>query len=283
MQTERIQKALSRMGLGSRREIERWVEEGLIRVNGNIATPGQAVKAGDKVSYKNKRIEIKPIEELHTRVLAYHKPEGEVTTRKDEEGRRTVFESLPRLQRARWISIGRLDINTTGLLLFTNDGELANKLMHPSQQVEREYAVRILGEVSPEVIKQLKEGVMLEDGMAHFDQITDAGGQGANHWYHVVLKEGRTREVRRLWEHFELKVSRLIRLRYGDIELSRDIRQGKFRELTDTEITRLAASVGLTRINKEKIDASRRRKYTSASRNKTKKTDSKVKPRRNKR
>lgn len=271
------------MGLGSRREIERWVEEGLIRVNGNIAAPGQAVKAGDKVSYKNKRIEIKPIEDLRTRVLAYHKPEGEVTTRKDEEGRRTVFESLPRLQKARWISIGRLDINTTGLLLFTNDGELANKLMHPSQQVEREYAVRILGEVSPEVIKQLKEGVMLEDGMAHFDQITDAGGQGANHWYHVVLKEGRTREVRRLWEHFEFKVSRLIRVRYGDIELSRDIRQGKFRELTDTEITRLAASVGLTRINKEKIDASRRRKYTSASRNKTKKTGSKAKPRRNKR
>lgn len=268
MQTERIQKALSRMGLGSRREIERWVEEGLIRVNGNIAQPGQAVKAGDKVSYKNKRIQIKPAEELRTRVLAYHKPEGEVTTRKDEEGRRTVFEALPRLQKARWISIGRLDINTTGLLLFTNDGELANRLMHPSHEVEREYAVRILGEVSDDVLEQLKKGVLLEDGMAHFNQIIDAGGQGANHWYHVVLKEGRTREVRRLWEHFDFKVSRLIRVRYGDIELSRDIRQGKFRELTDTEVTNLAASVGLTRLNKEKINQSRRSKYTSASRNK---------------
>lgn len=269
MQTERIQKALSRMGLGSRREIERWVEEGLIRVNGNIASPGQAVKAGDKVSYKNKRLEIKPIETLHTRVLAYHKPEGEVTTRKDEEGRRTVFEALPRLQSARWIAIGRLDINTTGLLLFTNDGELANRLMHPSHEIEREYAVRILGEVSNDIIKQLKEGVMLEDGMAHFDEIHDAGGQGANHWYHVILKEGRTREVRRLWEHFDFKVSRLIRLRYGDIELTRAIRQGKFRELTDTEVTKLAGSVDLTRINKDKIDKSRRRKYTTATRKKS--------------
>jgi len=256
------------MGLGSRREIERWVEEGLIRVNGNIATPGQAVKAGDKVSYKNKRIEIKPIEMLRTRVLAYHKPEGEVTTRKDEEGRKTVFESLPRLQSARWISIGRLDINTTGLLLFTNDGELANRLMHPSREVEREYAVRILGEVSDDVLKELKEGVLLEDGMAHFDQIVDAGGQGANHWYHVVLKEGRTREVRRLWEHFGYRVSRLMRIRYGDIELSRAIRQGNFKELSDTEVTKLAASVDLVRINKDKIDESRRQKYTSATKKK---------------
>ena len=283
MQTERIQKALSRMGLGSRREIERWVEEGLIRVNGNIATPGQAVKAGDKVSYKNKRIEIKPVEELRTRVLAYHKPEGEVTTRKDEEGRRTVFEALPRLKAARWVAIGRLDINTTGLLLFTNDGELANRLMHPSHEVEREYAVRILGEVSPEVLKQLTDGVMLEDGMAHFEKIIDAGGQGANHWYHVILKEGRTREVRRLWEHFEFKVSRLIRVRYGDIELSRAIRQGKFRELSDTEVTQLSASVGLTRINKDKIEESRRRRYTTATRSKATKPAAKSAGRRNKR
>ncbi len=268
METERIQKALARMGLGSRREIERWVEEGLIRVNGNIATPGQAVKAGDKVSYKNRKLEIKPAEMLRTRVLAYHKPEGEVTTRKDEEGRKTVFESLPRLQAARWISVGRLDINTTGLLLFTNDGELANRLMHPSHEVEREYAVRILGEVSDEVLHELHTGVLLEDGMAHFDKIIDAGGQGANHWYHVILKEGRTREVRRLWEHFGFRVSRLIRVRYGDIELSRAIRQGNFKELTDTEVTKLSASVGLTRINKDKIDESRRQKYSSATKKK---------------
>jgi len=268
METERIQKALSRMGLGSRREVERWVEEGLIRVNGNVATPGQPVKAGDKVSYKNKKLEIKPIEMLRTRVLAYHKPEGEVTTRKDEEGRKTVFESLPRLQSARWISIGRLDINTTGLLLFTNDGELANRLMHPSREVEREYAVRVLGEVSNDVLKELRDGVLLDDGMAHFDKIIDAGGQGANHWYHVILKEGRTREVRRLWEHFGYKISRLIRVRYGEIELSRAIRQGNFKELSDSDVTRLAASVDLVRINKDKIDESRRQKYNSATRNK---------------
>lgn len=278
MQTERIQKALSRMGLGSRREIERWIEEGVVRVNGNVAELGQAVKAGDKVSIKEKRVEIKPIEALRTRVLAYHKPEGEVTSRKDEEGRRTVFESLPRLQAARWIAIGRLDINTTGLLLFTNDGELANRLMHPSHEIEREYAVRILGEVENDVLKQLTEGVMLEDGMAHFEKIIDAGGQGANHWYHVVLKEGRTREVRRLWEHFGFKVSRLIRVRYGDIEQSRAVRAGKFRELTDTEVTQLAASVGLTRFNKEGIEESRRRKYTSASRTKAVKPQASSKP-----
>lgn len=278
MQTERIQKALSRMGLGSRREVERWIDEGLIRVNGNVAEPGQAVKPGDKVSYKDKRFEIKPPEALRTRVLAYHKPEGEVTSRKDEEGRRTVFESLPRLHTSRWIAIGRLDINTTGLLLFTNDGELANRLMHPSHEIEREYAVRILGEVAPEILKQLTDGVMLEDGMAHFEKILDAGGQGANHWYHVILKEGRTREVRRLWEHFGFKVSRLIRVRYGDIEQSRAVRAGKFRELTDTEVTQLAASVGLTRLNKEGIEESRRRKYTSASRTKTTKAPAGPKP-----
>ncbi|MDH5424601.1 MAG: pseudouridine synthase [Gammaproteobacteria bacterium] len=265
METERIQKALARMGLGSRREVERWIEEGLIRVNGNVATLGQSVKEGDKVSYKTKKIEIKSADKLRTRVLAYHKPEGEVTSRKDEEGRKTVFDSLPRLQAARWVAIGRLDMNTTGLLLFTNDGELANRLMHPSHEIEREYAVRILGEVSNEILHELHTGVLLEDGMAHFDTIVDAGGQGANHWYHVTLKEGRTREVRRLWEHFGFKVSRLIRVRYGDIELSRAIRQGNFKELTDTEVTKLSASVGLTRVNKDKIDEQRRQKYTSAT------------------
>lgn len=268
METERIQKALSRMGLGSRREVERWVDEGLIRVNGNVATPGQAVSVGDKISYKNKKIEIKPIEMLRTRVLAYHKPEGEVTTRKDEQGRKTVFEALPRLQSARWISIGRLDINTTGLLLFTNDGELANRLMHPSHEIEREYAVRILGEVSNEILHELHTGVLLEDGMARFEKIIDAGGQGANHWYHVILKEGKTREVRRLWEHFGFRVSRLTRVRYGDIELNRAIRQGSFKELSDTEVTKIAATVDLTRFNKDKIEEGRRQKYTSADRKK---------------
>lgn len=265
METERIQKALARMGLGSRREVERWIEEGHIRVNGNVATLGQSVKEGDKVSYKTKKIEIKSADKLRTRVLAYHKPEGEVTSRKDEEGRKTVFDSLPRLQAARWVAIGRLDMNTTGLLLFTNDGELANRLMHPSHEIEREYAVRILGEVSNEILHELHTGVLLEDGMAHFDKIVEAGGQGANHWYHVILKEGRTREVRRLWEHFGFKVSRLTRIRYGDIELPRAIRQGNFKELTDTEVTKLSASVGLTRVNKDKIDEHRRQKYTSAT------------------
>jgi 23S rRNA pseudouridine2605 synthase len=178
-------------------------------------------------------------------VIVYHKPVGEVCSRDDPEGRKTIFESLPKAKNGRWISVGRLDLNTSGLLLLTTDGELANKLMHPSSEIEREYAVRVLGEVSPEIIEQLKTNVQLEDGDAHFTDIKDAGGEGANHWYNVTLKEGRNREVRRLWEHFGFAVSRLMRIRYGNIKLDRRVRPSKFEDLTEEQLIKLYESVGL--------------------------------------
>ena len=178
-------------------------------------------------------------------MIIYHKPVGEVCTRNDPEGRATIFSHLPKLKNGRWISIGRLDINTSGLLLLTTDGELANKLMHPSSEIEREYAVRVLGQVSPEIIKQLKTNVPLEDGDAHFTEIREAGGEGANHWYHVILKEGRNREVRRLWEHFGFSVSRLMRIRYGNITLDRSVRPSTSKDLDEAQLQTLYQSVEL--------------------------------------
>jgi 23S rRNA pseudouridine2605 synthase len=178
-------------------------------------------------------------------VLLYHKPVGEICTRHDPEGRANVFANLPKLKTARWIAVGRLDINTSGLLLFTTDGVLANKLMHPSAEIEREYAVRVLGEVTDDMLKAMKSGVELEDGMAHFDSIVDAGGTGANRWYHVMLREGRKREVRRLWESQGVRVSRLQRIRFGDLTLSRSLRPGKWRDLEAEELKNLYESVGL--------------------------------------
>ena len=244
MSEERVQKALARMGFASRREIERWIEQGKVSINGKIAEPGTKVKEGDRAEFNGKRIIIRaPIAEV--RVLVYNKPVGEICSRKDEEGRPSVFAHLPKITNARWISIGRLDINTSGLLLFTSDGELANRMMHPSHEVEREYAVRVKGRVTPEKIRQLEKGVQLEDGPAHFDRIEDAGGQGTNHWYHVVLHEGRNREVRRLWEAVDVTVSRLIRLRYANIMLPRDLRQSKTVELEQAAVKQLMESVGL--------------------------------------
>ena len=223
---EKIQKVLARAGYGSRREIEGWIEAGRIKVNRQLAKLGDRIGPDDRVS-----LDGKPLTRLHhaprRRVIAYHKPIGEVCTRQDPEGRPTIFQHLPRIQNSRWIAVGRMDINTVGLILLTTDGELANRLMHPSSQVEREYAVRVLGEATAEKLQQLQQGVMLEDGMAHFDRILDSGGEGANHWFHVTLKEGRNREVRRLWEAVGLKVNRLIRIRYGNIELGRKLRPVK--------------------------------------------------------
>lgn len=244
MSEERVQKALSRLGFGSRREIERWIEDGKVKVNGKVISLGAKVKAGDRVQMGARRAEIRDASP-RVRVLVYNKPEGEICSRKDEEGRATVFDHLPRLANARWVNIGRLDINTSGLLLFTNHGELANRLMHPSSEIEREYAVRVQGQVTPEVLKRLQRRVQLEDGPARFDRIEDAGGQGTNHWYHVVLKEGRKREVRRLWEAVDTRVSRLIRVRYGETLLPRSLRQGKTTELTFEEVKALMESVGL--------------------------------------
>lgn len=230
-----MQKALARMGFGSRREIERLIGEEKIRINGQVAKLGDHVKAGDKVSVGNRRTVITS-DVKRIRVLLYNKPEGEICTQKDEEGRKTVFDSIGRLKEGRWIIVGRLDINSSGLLLFTNYGELANHLMHPSSEIEREYAVRVQGEVTREKIRNLLKGVELEDGFSRFDQVIDAGGQGANHWYHVILKEGKNREVRRLWQSQDVRVSRLIRVRYGNLVLPRDLKAGKKQELSLDEI-----------------------------------------------
>ena len=243
---EKIQKVLARAGYGSRREIETWISAGRIKVNRQIATLGDRIGPDDRVS-----LDGKPLTRLHQvsrrRVIAYHKPIGEVCTRQDPEGRPTIFQHLPRIQNSRWIAVGRLDINTCGLILLTTDGELANRLMHPSSGIEREYAVRVLGEATPEKLRDLQQGVMLDDGMARFDRILDSGGEGSNHWFHVTLKEGRNREVRRLWEAVGLKVSRLIRIRYDNVELGRQLRPGKWRDLEANEIQLLLQHVGLAR------------------------------------
>ena len=242
---ERIQKILSRAGYGSRREIERWVEAGDILVNGKPALPGQAVDENDKIILRGQVLKLASKLKAKPRVLLYHKKVGEICSRHDPENRPTVFDNLPKLASGRWIQVGRLDINTDGLLLFTTDGELANRLMHPSYEIEREYAVRVLGEVSDEIIDQLMKGVMLEDGMAKFSQIRFEGGEGANSWYHVVLHEGRNREVRRLWESQDLMVSRLRRIRYGDIKLDRSLRSGQYEELDIKGMRKLYEKVGL--------------------------------------
>ena len=254
---EKLQKVLARAGIGSRREMERWIEQGRVKVNDQVATFGDRVSDKDNIKVDNKFITQRRTQ-VQQRVIAYHKPVGEVCTRDDPEGRTTIFKNLPKLKSGRWISVGRLDLNTSGLLLLTTDGELANKLMHPSSEIEREYAVRILGEASPEIIKELKTNVPLEDGDAHFIDVKAAGGQGANHWYHVVLKEGRNREVRRLWEYFGFAVSRLMRIRYGDIKLERRVRPSKSEDLTDKEMIALYQSVGLNYVVTEpKKDKSR--------------------------
>ena len=243
--TEKLQKVLARSGHGSRREIEAKIAAGRIRVNGKVAQLGERVDADAKVRIDGHEVEIKPEKEVICRVLMYHKPEGELCTRKDPEGRPTVYDRLPRMSGARWVAVGRLDVNTSGLLLFTTDGELANRLMHPSQQVEREYAVRVFGEVDDKMMSRLKKGVQLEDGPAHFNSIKPAGGDGMNRWYHVTISEGRNREVRRLWESQEVQVSRLIRVRYGDIPLEQGLPQGGWSEMPLEQVNALRKQVKL--------------------------------------
>ena len=241
--SEKLQKVLARAGLGSRREIEQWIRDGRVKVNRNIAHIGERVVFKDKISVDNREINILNIKEAPQKILCYHKPAGEVCTRNDPEKRKTIFDNLPPLKRARWINVGRLDFNTSGLLLLTTDGELANRLMHPSSNIEREYAVRILGEVNLDMKKRLTEGVQLEDGMAKFKNIKEAGGSGANHWYHVILTEGRNREVRRLWESQGVTLSRLIRIRFGPISLPPRLRVGKSVELDEQSKRLLLKSV----------------------------------------
>lgn len=247
VQGEKLQKVLANLGLGSRREIEGWISEGRVSVNGDLATLGDRVGESEQLRVDGNLVTRKQDDPV-CRILMYNKPEGELCTRKDEEGRPTVFDRLPVIKGERWITVGRLDINTSGLLLFTNDGELANRLMHPRHQIEREYAVRVFGEVTADVLRNLKKGVKLEDGIAKFTHIRPRSQQedeSQNQWFDVTLQEGRNREVRRLWESQNVQVSRLIRLRYGPLALQKRLPQGGWLELELDQVNLLRTSVGL--------------------------------------
>ena len=245
----RIQKALADAGLGSRREIEGWITAGRIEITGRVAKLGDRLGPGDRVRLDGKELRLASPDAGPLRVIAYHKPEGEVVTRQDPEGRPTVFHHLPPLLQGRWIAVGRLDINTSGLLLLTNHGDLANRLMHPSREIEREYAVRVLGEAPRAALQRLVHGVELEDGPARFEEIveSDTSSRGANRWYHVLLREGRNREVRRLWEAVGVKVSRLMRVRFGNVILEPSLFSHHWRDLTEEELDGLLALAGLPR------------------------------------
>jgi 23S rRNA pseudouridine2605 synthase len=242
---ERIQKALAGLGLGSRREIEGWIAAGRVRVDGRVARLGDSLSGGERVTIDDHAVDTCRLGRIRRRVLRYHKPSGIVTTRSDPEGRPTVFQDLPRLGSGRWISVGRLDINTSGLLLMTTDGQLADRLMHPGTGVEREYAVRVRGAVTGEIVERLTSGVPLEDGVARFERVSAGGGEGANRWYHVVITEGRNREVRRLWESQGLTVSRLIRVRYGPLKLPPWLKAGRWEEVRGEELRTLYVAAGL--------------------------------------
>lgn len=242
--SEKLQKALATIGMGSRRELERWIESGRVSVNGKVAKLGDRVEPGDEVRVDGHPVRLSANQD-RVRVVLYNKPEGEVSTRDDPEGRPSVFNHLPRLHRGRWIMVGRLDINTSGLLLFTNNGELANKLMHPSSEVEREYLARIHGAVDDDMLKQLQEGVELDDGPARFLRIKVGQGGNTNRWFSVVVAEGRNREVRRLWESQGLEVSRLKRIRYGSVEIPSYVRGGEWVELEPKDVKRLCKEMGV--------------------------------------
>lgn len=243
-QSEKLQKMLAAAGLGSRREMEALIASGAASINGQPAQVGDRVKPADVVRVHGRVVHL-PWQRTLPRVLLYHKPEGEIVSRDDPEGRPSVFDRLPRLKGQRWISVGRLDFNTEGLLVFTTHGELANRLSHPRYEVEREYAVRILGELDREQTDRLLSGIELDDGMARVDSIVPAGGEGANQWYHLVLKEGRNREVRRLFEALGLTVSRLIRVRFGPITMPPRLKRGMLQALSDEEVQRLLEWCGL--------------------------------------
>jgi 23S rRNA pseudouridine2605 synthase len=242
--TEKLQKVLARKGLGSRRELEGWIADGRVSVNGAVVSLGARVGGRDVVRLDGRVVDIRRRDQ-RPRVLMLHKAVGVVCARHDSDGRPTVFEGLPRVNAGRWILVGRLDLNTSGLLLLTDSGELAHRLMHPSTEIEREYAVRVRGEVGRRVLDALASGVELEDGVARFDSIRPAGGSGVNHWYHVVLREGRNREVRRLWESQGVMVSRLTRVRYGPVRLPRWLRPGRFEALAARDVDALLSAAGL--------------------------------------
>lgn len=245
-QSEKLHKALAAAGMGSRRDMEVLIGEGRVSVNGEPARIGDRVKPGDLVKVNGKLVRLNWKVQM-PRVLLYHKPEGEIVSRNDPEGRPTVFSSLPSVRAGRWISVGRLDINTEGLLIFTTSGELANRLSHPRYEVEREYAVRVMGELTAEQTEALVNGVELEDGRANVESIVPAGGEGVNQWYHLVIKEGRNREVRRLFDHLNLVVSRLIRVRFGPVAMPSRLKRGMREEMHEADVAALLQWCGMAK------------------------------------
>ena len=245
--TEKLQKVLARSGCGSRRGLETAISEGRIAIDGRTATLGDRVTGEEKIDFDGQRVKVRPLEtgEL-PRVIIYNKPEGEVSTRKDPQGRPTVYDSLPKISGSRWVSVGRLDINTTGMLLLTDSGELANRLMHPSSQIDREYRVRIFGTIDEPMLQRLLKGVELDDGLARFSDVTlDRDTDGSNQWVTVTLMEGRNREVRRLWESQGVQVSRLKRVRFGPILLPAKIARGRWGECDENQVKALLEAAHL--------------------------------------
>ncbi len=243
LHSQKLQKVLAQAGLGSRRAMEELIGTGKVKVNGQLATLGMRVDPADSIQVGRRSIQFKVTTRL-PRVILYHKPEGEIVSRDDPDGRSSVFEKLPAIRSAKWLAVGRLDYNTSGLLIFTTSGELANRLMHPRFEVEREYAVRIRGTLTAEQMRQLQSGVKLSDGDARFDQLDDQGGEGSNHWYRVILREGRNRMVRRLFEALGFPVSRLMRVRFGVVSLPSHLKRNMCVELKESEIRRLLEWVG---------------------------------------
>ncbi|QIP47765.1 Ribosomal large subunit pseudouridine synthase B [Kingella kingae] len=238
IEPERLQKVLAASGVGSRREMEEWINNGWVQVNGRVATLGEKVSPDDQVTVKGSAIKLKWADRL-PRIILYYKQEGEIVSRDDPQGRVSIFDRLPQAASSRWVAIGRLDINTSGLLILTTSGELVQRFAHPSFEVEREYAVRVLGELSPEQMNDLCEGVMLEDGLAKVERIYEQGGEGVNKWYNVIIKEGRNREVRRLFESQGVTVSRLVRVGFGPIGLPNRLKRGQFYELNPAEVANI--------------------------------------------
>jgi 23S rRNA pseudouridine2605 synthase len=246
--SDKLQKLLAHAGLGSRREIETWISDGRISVNGKRAKLGDRAAAADRILLDGRLLSLTEARDEGLKALIYHKPEGEICSRKDPKGRPSIFDNLPSIPRGRWVSVGRLDLNTSGLILLTNSGELANKLMHPSTGLEREYLVRIRGKASEQTITTLTgKGVMIDDRLARFDTVVpaDMADEGTNHWYRVVIREGRYREVRRMWDEVGHTVSRLKRIRYGSIKLTRDVKRGQHRKIAPKQLEKLVVSLGL--------------------------------------